>query len=240
MITDIKPDHFFHRIINASRLLVDGRYSILINELKRQLDSESLSFGLQRDLKNNFEPPKAKINISIRHLKNEDIDSLLDNRTHNPAEDRAISDQRGIVDAGIPGCFVAVTDDNKPCYMQWLISSEHNDMVAGHFKGLFPTLNKPEALLEGAYTPPSFRGMGIMPAAMAQIAKEANGINATLVNTFVDINNIASLKGCRRAGFAPYVLRKDKWFMFRRAITFHPIPAPLLETYNRNTADKIS
>ncbi len=42
-----------------------------------------------------------------------------------------------------------------------------------------------EALLEGAYTPASHRGLGIMPAAMALIAEKAETIGARYVITFV-------------------------------------------------------
>ncbi len=235
MQTQIKPDFILQRIMNASRLLLDGRYIILFGELKRQYYSETVAFGLQRDLSKDFDPPVAKINFTIRPLEQGDIAGLLDMHITDPVEKRAISDQQGIINAGIPGCYVAVTEDNKPCYMQWLISSEHNDLVSSHFRGLFPELTQPEVLLEGAYTPPAFRGLGIMPAAMAQIARMASGTHSHLVNTFVDINNIASLKGCRRAGFEPYILRRDRWYLFHRVVTFHPLPAELLDTYHQNT-----
>jgi len=238
MIAIQKQDHYIVRLMKASRMLRTGRYSDLAKELSRQLNSETESFGLCRDLQDNFDPPKAKINISVRHLKIDDIDSLLGHDPQDPIEARTISDQKSMLQAGIPGCYVAVTDEDKPCYMQWLISPVSNDMVAAHFKGIFPLLKPAEALLEGAYTPPAFRGMGIMPAAMAQIAEKAIGINASLVYTFVGIDNIASLKGCKRAGFEPYILRKDKWSLFSRSISFDSIPDQYLQSYQRNTAEK--
>jgi RimJ/RimL family protein N-acetyltransferase len=63
-----------------------------------------------------------------------------------------------------------------------------------------------EALLENAYTPPAYGGLGIMSAAMARIAEQASAFGATDVLTFVDQQNIASLKGCERAGFYPDLL----------------------------------
>jgi hypothetical protein len=238
MITLTGHDNFLHRIRGAAQLVRSGSFSTLSTEIKKQLGSESLAFGLRRDLDIPFKPPKAKINISVRQLEPTDLASLLHNTSNNPDETRGISDQRGIVKAKIPDCYVAVTDDNIPCYMQWLISSQYNHRISDYFHGLFPSLTNPEALLEGAYTPPAFRGLGIMPAAMALIATRASSFNAHLVNTFVDVNNIASLKGCRRAGFSPYILRKDKWLLFHRTISFHPIPDNLLESYHLSTAEK--
>lgn len=228
------------RLRSAYRRLRGGQYSVLLSEIMRQLHSETLSFGLRRDLQINFPAPKAKIDISIRQLENEDLASLLDASSQDPAEQRVVSDQQGIVKAGIPGCYVAVTSDGKPCYMQWLISSEYNKLLEDHFQGIFPPLKKSEALLEGAYTPPAFRGLGIMPVAMARIAEQAAVLPARWVITFVGIDNIPSLKGCRRAGFEPFVFRKDRWFLFWRTVSFQAIPNSQLEHYHKNTAEKAS
>jgi RimJ/RimL family protein N-acetyltransferase len=84
--------------------------------------------------------------------------------------------------------------------VQWLLGVRDNDFIAR--LGGFPALEADQALLENAYTPPAFRGLGIMPAAMAAIAEHASELGARYVLTFVDQHNIASLKGCQRAGFS--------------------------------------
>jgi hypothetical protein len=43
--------------------------------------------------------------------------------------------------------------------------------------------------------------------------------------TFVDERNSASVKGCVRAGFAPYLKRHEKFRFFYRRIQFEPIEA---------------
>jgi len=90
--------------------------------------------------------------------------------------------------------------------MQWLLGAKDNDLIA-RFK-CFPRLEQNEALMEQAYTPPSHRGLGIMSAAMALIAERAADMNARHVLTFVEEKNIASLKGCWRAGFHPHLLHR--------------------------------
>jgi RimJ/RimL family protein N-acetyltransferase len=60
--------------------------------------------------------------------------------------------------------------------------------------------------MKNAYTPPAYRGLGIMSVAMALIAERASEIGAQEVFTFVGVDNIASLKGCQRAGFHPVLL----------------------------------
>lgn len=230
---------FARRLKSAYRRLRDGQLSVLSSEIIRQLHSETSAFGLRRDLQNKFPIPKAKIEITIRQLKDEDLAGLLDETLQDSAEQRVVSDQQGIIKAGIPGCHVAVANDSQePCYMQWLISSEYNNLLEAHFQGILPPLKESEALLEGAYTPPAFRGLGIMPVAMAKISEQAAVLQARWVITFVGVDNIPSLKGCRRAGFEPYILRRDRWFLFRRTVSFQAIPDKQLQHYHKTTGGK--
>lgn len=223
---------------NAFKLLWNGHYSILYSEFKKRLYSQSLSFGLQRDLNKPFEAVPAKIEIHVRVLENNDLEKLFEETEAAMVNPRIVAHQKAMVDANIPTCYVAVTSDDDPCYMQWLIGYKDNDKIKSKLEGAFPPLNVSEALLEGAYGNPKYRGLGIMGEAMAEIAEKASQMNVRWVNTFVDITNIPSLKGCRRSGFEPYLLRKDKWFLFRRSISFHSLPEKLLESYNINTREK--
>ena len=58
---------------------------------------------------------------------------------------------------------------------------------------------------------------------MARIAEQASDFGAQHVITFVGHSNVASLKGCERAGFAPYVERRESWFLFRQRVRFLPL-----------------
>jgi hypothetical protein len=73
--------------------------------------------------------------------------------------------------------------------MQWLIGADQADEIEAVFHDQVPRLASDEVLLEGAFTPPAFRGRGVMA-------------------------NVPSLKGCNRAGFAPYVIRRNHWHLF--------------------------
>lgn len=221
------------RISNAIKLILKGHSDIFFKELKKRCYSNSLSFGLRRDLEVDFKTPKSRIDITIRPLKKEDVPQLLENSSIHRVNPRIIANQQAMVDANIPTCYVAVTKDEKPCYMQWLIGYKNRDAITKHFNGIFPELKESEALLEGAYGNPVFRGLRIMPAAMADIAKKAEALQARWVITFVDIKNIPSLIGCKRAGFEPYVLRKCRWFLFRYTVTFHPLSEDLLQEYHQ-------
>ena len=175
--------------------------------LRLGLHSRSTRYGLRRDLQAQIEKPSAKIPIAVRPMAPGDVESLLgeDPAGPNLQERLEIAWRRAFIEKGARGGFVAVDErDGSPCYMQWLMSAAENPFIRR--LGGFPGLKADEALLENAYTPVNYRGMGIMSAAMALIAERAADFGARYVLTFVDETNIASLKGCQRAGFHPHLL----------------------------------
>lgn len=179
----------------------------IAGRIKLGLHSRSMRYGLRRDLSQSLEKPSAKIPIAVRPMVETDLPILLsvEESRGNLAESLEIAWRRAFVDKGAKGCFVAVDlRDDTPCYMQWLMTSADNRFIQR--LGGFPELKAQEALLENAYTPVRHRGLGIMSAAMALIAERAADFGARYVLTFVDEHNIASLKGCQRAGFYPHLL----------------------------------
>jgi hypothetical protein len=203
-----------------------ARGSDLMKALHYRWGSNLLSFGLRRDLHIPFTAPQASIPITVRPLEERDIKSILDTEAPGISDDEREERKTRLqmLRAGIMTCYVAVNDEDTPCYMQWLIGPEQNDKIQAYFKGIFPRLEPGEALLEGAFTPEAYRGKRIMPCAMAQIAEKAVGLGARWVITFVTQDNIPSLKGCQRSGFVPYLTREEKWRAFRHHVTFTPLP----------------
>ena len=171
----------------------------IAGRLEQGFYSEFRGYGLRRVLARPVEKPHAKIPLYIRPLKVEDLDILLPLTADLEAgEKQQIAWRRHFYKKIPKGCIVAVDARNDmPCYMQWLLSASDNQALA-QFK-CFPTLKENEALLEQAYTVPSHRGLGIMSAAMAEIAPLASGLDAEHVVTFVDGKGKASLKACQPA-----------------------------------------
>ncbi len=110
-----------------------------------------------------------------------------------------------------------------------------NKRIKNYFKGIFPALNEDEALIEGVFTHPDYRGLKIMPNVIGEISKKIKQEGINKIIAFVDKKNIASLKGFKQSGFNPYLSRKTKWRFFIRTVTFEPIPKSLIEEYINNT-----
>ena len=217
------PPHSKTNLAGRARMLayrIEGR-------LQLGLKRHATSYGLRRDLDITIEHPAAKIAISVRPMKPADLEVLL------PADTSSLAPQDRIEVAwrtrfaekfGLGGGYVAVDErSNQPCYMQWLLGPDRNEEIA-RLKS-FPRLADGEALLENAYTPARHRGLGVMSAAMARIAERGSAVGARHVLTFVGSDNPASLKGCRRAGFAPYLVhtRRDLMFGLLRSDQFEPM-----------------
>ena len=192
--------------------------------VRSRLSSHCNAIGLRRDLDVPFAAPPAKIALTVRPLRPEDDLSFLDPVSGlDPVAARGRLDQRRLLAANLPTCWIAADPAGVVCYMQWLILARDNGRIHDRWGALFPTLAPDEALLEGAYTAETHRGQGIMSHAMALIAEAAGKGGARYVITFVHHANIASLKGCERAGFAPYIERREAWSLFRRRVRFLPL-----------------
>ncbi len=221
---------------NAARLLGGSvRDPDLLKQLYRsaaqRMKSDQIAYGLKRDLDVAHDAPEALIPLTIRRIRDEDVPAVLDAAESMTLEEKWDRDQRlRLLKAGAGECFVAVTDDDVPCYTQWLFSSKDNDFLHSHFNGTFPPLDADTALLEGAYTPTAFRGQRIMSAAMSLIAEHARDVDARYVTTFVGVDNTASLKGCARAGFAVYLERRFSWRLGRPSVAFQPIVSEPMPT----------
>jgi GNAT superfamily N-acetyltransferase len=208
----------------------EGYPSRLYEGLKRQLYQQWVSYGLRRDLSVCHEQPEARIPITVREYREQDQRALfsLPPQQNTRNERLEIANRVALVAQSIPTCYVAVdTEHETPCFVQWLMTHEHNETIQSFFRGRFPRLAHDEALLENAYTPPQYRGMGIMSCAMAMISELAVSRGCRYVMTFVSRDNAASLKGCARAGFEPFVVRRDTHALFRmiRRRKFIPLDA---------------
>lgn len=212
------------RLRESLALLRGGDARRLWRAVRVRVFSRRVAFGLRRDVRLPFVAPAAKLSVIVRPLRPDDDLSCTD-AAPGLAQEVAWGrlNQRRLLDAKLPTCWIAAEPNGKVCYMQWLVGARENNRVQARWGGLFPVLAPNEALLEGAYTAETHRGQGIMAQAMAMIAAAARDLGADYVITFVDQTNVASLKGCAKAGFAPYIERRESWVLFRRRIRFLPL-----------------
>jgi hypothetical protein len=195
-------------------LIAQGEAGEVIREFSSRIYSNRVSYLLRRDNSIFYSVPEAKIPIVVRPVDHDDFSIILRERPVRVAA----------LESGLSTCYVATTNTNEICYMQWLVDSSQNELVARQFKGLCPPLSQDEMLLEWAYTFKRFRGLGIMGRAMAQISERGAEAGARWLFTYVAVDNVASLRGCKNAGFRPFRTRTEKWRFLRSVDSFDDLP----------------
>jgi hypothetical protein len=194
-------------------MIAQGQSRDLLVRIGRRVYSDRHFYVLTRDMSVSFAAPKAKIPIVVRAVRSDDHVAIL----------REIPTSLPAFEAGLATCYVATCGDGDVCYVQWLIDWSQNALLERAFAGLCPPLRPGEALLEWAYTFTKFRGRGIMADAMSQICNFGAAAGVRWILTFVDVDNVPSLRGCRSAGFRPYRRRIEQWRLLRCRASFESL-----------------
>lgn len=206
----------------------------IIRRLKQGPYGRRVLIGLRRDTALPFAAPRAKIPISLRPFRPDDMPDLFPETTAAAERERAdivwrlqMSGQGALHSR----CFVAVDETTgRRCHIQWLTTA-YSDAI--RIAAALPVLQPDEALLENAYTPDAYRGMGIMSAVTARIAECGAAQGSRYVVAFIDHHNTASLRGGQRAGLLPWQIETQRQYGFglvRRA-RFAPMPADFVLPY---------
>jgi hypothetical protein len=194
-------------------LIAKGETLNVARKLGGRIYSEKTWYLLRRDPGTPFIAPPPRIPIRVRPVEKSDYPSII---AEHPARLPAL-------EAGLATCYVAETSDGDICYMQWLIDSDQNNLIMTNFRGMCPPLKNGEMMLEWAYTFKKYRGFGIMAPAMSAISEQGAARGATSLITFVEHDNIPSLKGCRSAGYRPYKIRRDRWRLFHKTEQYNSL-----------------
>ncbi len=192
--------------------------------------SKRISIGLRRDLAVAVDPPTAKIPVRLRDFRQDDIPALFPAGGGAAAEGERADVEwrlRAAAHGVLPSrCYVLVDErSGRPCHIQWLTAPGYGDAIRR--SGALPRLAADEAMLENAFTPVGFRGLGIMAAAVHLIAECARVLGMRHLLAFVDEDNAASLKAAERAGLTPWSIRTRRQFGFGivRTVRFERIAA---------------
>ena len=211
-------------VTTAVRLLKAGRYRVIYNILRERIYSTATAYGLECRLDDPLPEPDAGLPFKLRTYREGDLDALLMHGELSRLEPDNAETQAALIRTGLGTCHVAA-DGDKAFFMLLVIDSGYNRHIPAYLGGNYPDLNPDEALLEGVFTVPGYRGRGLMSAAIARIANLLRRQGLRRLVTFVYTDNTASLRGMQKAGFVPRMLRTTRWRLFHRQVTFSPLPA---------------
>jgi L-amino acid N-acyltransferase YncA len=192
------------------------RYAILLikvaglmpflRELRRQIYSKTTFLGLEKTLEPNTVHVQCRTKYSLRPASREDMEEILSEAKQEVGESaRELLQRKWFYDCGFRDCYVArAAGSGDLCYIQWLVSSRDDSVVKRGFTKRLPRLKRDEILVENTFTFPKYRGNGVYPSAMVELADIARSRGFRRMLVYVREDNIASLKGCQRAGFKEF------------------------------------
>lgn len=178
---------------------------------KNRAWSRHVSLGLRADLDRLPPRPKARTAVTMEPvdiLAFEGFAAAL--RTEDDVEAQELLQRELLREGRVETLFVASSAQGHPVYAQWLVLPDGQERLHAATAGLYPRLGPEDALVEGAYTFPRFRGRAAMADGMWQLLSRAAGAGAARVYTYVSPDNVASLKGCARAGFRLDHVRQER------------------------------
>lgn len=217
-------------------LLKHLQWKEIHHKLGNRLYSNTFYYGLKNRLSDRHDIIESSIPVKIRTLRNEDINILFGlHASHLSNSD--ISDRlyrHLLANAGIQTCYVAETVHGDPCAALWLIAPTENTKIKNISNDTFPTLAGDEMLLEGLFTLEKYRNMHIMAHSIGRVLSMAKDSGTKKVISFVHHENKQSLQTLKRVGFVKYLVKREKWFLFFRTLTFEKYAGPLEDSYGQS------
>jgi RimJ/RimL family protein N-acetyltransferase len=188
--------------------------------------SVSCTFGLAATLVEIPDPRPAAIPIVMQVTDPQSFTGFDDEMTGASGGDvTEVEQRRRLCAAGARDLYVACADNGEAIYAQWLFSPGGEKPLQQVTPNQFRPLQEGEVLFEGAYTFVRYRKRGAMAAGMHQLLTAARDSGATRCITYVNDDNIPSLRGCANAGFTLDHVRITTQRLGRRRAVFRP-PTP--------------
>lgn len=201
-------------------LVKKGETRFLLKRVFSRINSEKSAYVLKLDTTKPIKKVRAFVDISLRILKQEDNVFFKED-----------DDNIALINQLKDG-YVAVTKDGNPCFRVWVMDSSQNAKIQQFFKSSYPILKQDEVLMESAFAIPKYRGLGVMPLAVSEIATLFKSKGKNTIITIAPTDNINSIKALYYLGFKPQGIRTERFFMFRKSVTFEDISPILYERFN--------
>lgn len=208
------------RVRNLAELIAKGDFAVIFTKLRKRIWDDGRSLLLRRDLLLPIRHPDSPVAFSIRPFEAHDLTTLFDPDSPDDRKERRKLEEW--MKLGLESCYVAVLDDGRPTFVQWLCMPSANEPLRIISEGRL-SVDRDSVLLEGAYTPPRFRRLPIMPAAMARIAEEGRRHSARWAVVAIKADNASMIRAAQHAGFMPWRQRIYRRRLFRRSLQYRDL-----------------
>lgn len=211
------------KISFALNQIIKGNVLTVLKGLGKKIKSEKVLIGQKLDLTKELKKPRSFLKVSIRLYKDED--AIFFNEDN----------ENTTLIKNLQKCYVAITEDGEPCFRQWILDASQNKKIKEFWGDSYPILKKDEALFESAFAIPKVRGMGVMPVALNQIAQEAKSNGIKSIQTYTPLSNINSIRALNYAGFRPFCIQKETFFLFKKTVSYDELTQKMEDKYKEIT-----
>lgn len=223
----LSKDFYSPTSIEIISIILKGHTKLLFRELRRRLYSNTQHYIFRRDVTLPISTHKAKIPVTLRRLRNNDIPKFLSLDEPQLSSNEILERIRRLrlLKSGIEKCYVVVTPDGTQIGIGWLMDASQNKKIQTFFSGGILPLNDDEILSEGGYTVKSHRKLGIQRWRICEFLRKAMQSEVRWVLGYFHFTNIATLNTLKKNGFEPYMIRNDNWRLLKRHSKYKPAPA---------------
>ena len=202
-----------------------GDGQAIVADVRRWTWSSSAACGLRFTRDAEVTPPPAMVPLHTRQLDDDIAADVFDVPNLSSADQLFIDQRREMYDAGFAGGWLAVDEDERPAYLQFLVPPSQRELITKVFgPGLFDVPDD-TLLVEGAWIPPEFRKRKVMGEGLAlvtQAALASHGPDIRYAQCYPAADNKGAVLGTRSAGYEVNHLRTETWRLGRRTIDVVP------------------
>ncbi len=213
-----------------------GDASAVAADLRRWAWSESHACGLRFTRGTEVTPPPAQVALHAVPLDDRIACDVFDLANLSSADQLFIDQRREMYDAGFDGGWVAVDDDERPAYLQFLVPPTQRELIAKVFgDGKFDVPDD-TLLVEGAWIPPEFRKRKVMGEGLAlvtQAALASHDDDIRYAQCYPAADNKGAVLGTKSAGYEVNHRSVETWRLGRRTIEVMPATEADFEVFTR-------
>jgi RimJ/RimL family protein N-acetyltransferase len=200
----------------AALLLKIGGIRAFFTQLRRQIYSRDILFGLEKNLDANDVRVSSSLPCSWQKASEKDMEELLARAKAESKESiHELIERKWFYESGFRDCYVARTaDTGELCFGAWLISANDSNLVNRGFKGRLPHLEEGELLLENCYTFEKYRGNSIMPSVLVELWELARSRGFKRLITYVRQDNVASMRAFEKLELRKFEEIPELKFLF--------------------------
>jgi GNAT superfamily N-acetyltransferase len=176
---------------------------LFLSHLKGQIFHRYTFVELQMNLDTENVPVTCEVKYSLQIASEKDMQEMLE-MAGSEGRDSAyeLIGRKLFYDSGFRDCYVARSvDTNELCFVEWMISQKDCQRLYRDFGNMLPRLERWDVWAENSYTFKKYRGKKVYPSVLVELADIARNKGFKRMLTYVRGDNIASMKGCEKAGF---------------------------------------